>query len=893
MFSDFTSDEHTQAFAEFLAYKTRVPVRGAIMLNEKMDEVVLVKGWKKGANWSFPRGKINKDEPDLDCAVREVYEETGYELKGAGLVSSEEDTEFFEMDLREQNMKLFVFRGVPTDTLFEPRTRKEISKIMWWKLSDLPTLKKKKQQQEGQGGDFTTNSNKFYMVAPFLPKLKKYIAAQKKLDKTRKASVSAGAPMAMTRESLVVEDHEAEENMVAASSNEEMARLLNGLRQSAEPIKATNLPEVTTRVAAPEDIAAQLKSFLGVPPASSIPSTAHETVSKPPVSEPVSNPKANSLLALLQSKPAQPAQLLQTPKEQVIKRPSLPPSPPHPQHQLHQFSSMPPPPTFPTQDQLAPVQAPQPQPPQIRSIPPPQQPAVLVPRNSHNQHRKPFPRATTSQQPLAPYQRTGDPQFAQYAQGFGKQLSAIPPASTLPPPKLNAQSSALLNLFRIGPITKAPEIRGKRETSTQPIQSADSAASDLNVVHNVETHQSGGGTVLAPGHAKSQQTPRPTNAFIPPPQMSLTAQLVDSKESSKSKSGHHEKLLNLFRSSPTITAKPSTPAGTSLQLPSTPVELSALPTTPNHSRGPSKINEPKTSQIPTLAQNGSTRPEKRVRKDTVRQQNPSVSATVNGPLNVPQFEMLAKASRDAKQASYRINNTRSPKRSPVAILARPRSSQGLIPAPVLEAADGGGPVAKERKAATPGSKMVVTPSKKPPPAPDLKAQEAPPKPFHPQILRRPAHTDDSNEPSPIQPLPSPIHTTIADRQSTLPKDHKRSLLSLFTGPSPAVSPSSAVPANAIDSSAFISPMTGPSPQEQAEAAFARLTQSVGELSRDAKAIPGPNQPPMLRTASIANATGEAMTSGRSSGKQTPTVKNTPVDKNFLLGYLNKVLEGGR
>lgn len=59
-----------------MAYKVRVPVRGAILLDESMERVVLVKGWKKGASWSFPRGKINKDEKDLDCTIREVWEET-------------------------------------------------------------------------------------------------------------------------------------------------------------------------------------------------------------------------------------------------------------------------------------------------------------------------------------------------------------------------------------------------------------------------------------------------------------------------------------------------------------------------------------------------------------------------------------------------------------------------------------------------------------------------------------------------------------------------------------------------------------------------------------------------------------------------------------------------
>ena len=68
LFSSWSAEHYTTAFAEFMAYKSRVPVRGAILLNDAMDECVLVKGWKKGANWSFPRGKINKDENDLDCA---------------------------------------------------------------------------------------------------------------------------------------------------------------------------------------------------------------------------------------------------------------------------------------------------------------------------------------------------------------------------------------------------------------------------------------------------------------------------------------------------------------------------------------------------------------------------------------------------------------------------------------------------------------------------------------------------------------------------------------------------------------------------------------------------------------------------------------------------------
>jgi mRNA-decapping enzyme subunit 2 len=97
------------------------------MLDANMEQAVLVKGWKKGSKWSFPRGKINKDENDLDCAVRETYEETGYDIRAAGLIEDEESAKYIEVTLREQQMRLYVFRGVPLDTYFEPRTRKEIS----------------------------------------------------------------------------------------------------------------------------------------------------------------------------------------------------------------------------------------------------------------------------------------------------------------------------------------------------------------------------------------------------------------------------------------------------------------------------------------------------------------------------------------------------------------------------------------------------------------------------------------------------------------------------------------------------------------------------------------------------------------------------------------------
>ncbi|EME85461.1 uncharacterized protein MYCFIDRAFT_40859, partial [Pseudocercospora fijiensis CIRAD86] len=177
LLSGYNVAQHTAAYEEFLSYKVRVPVRGAILMDDSMDKVLLVRGWKKGASWSFPRGKINKDEDDLDCAAREVYEETGFDVKAAGLVESNQQgdgkVKSITVTMREQQMQLFLFRGVSLDTYFEPRTRKEISKIQWYNVRDLPGYKKQKGVTgHGQGA---AQTSKFYMVAPFMGPLKKWI----------------------------------------------------------------------------------------------------------------------------------------------------------------------------------------------------------------------------------------------------------------------------------------------------------------------------------------------------------------------------------------------------------------------------------------------------------------------------------------------------------------------------------------------------------------------------------------------------------------------------------------------------------------------------------------------------------------------------------------------
>ena len=64
---------------------------------------------------------MNEDENPVDCAVREVFEETGFDIR-----SRINEDEFVDFTLNEQRSRLYIIRDVPMDTKFVPLTRQEI-----------------------------------------------------------------------------------------------------------------------------------------------------------------------------------------------------------------------------------------------------------------------------------------------------------------------------------------------------------------------------------------------------------------------------------------------------------------------------------------------------------------------------------------------------------------------------------------------------------------------------------------------------------------------------------------------------------------------------------------------------------------------------------------------
>uniref|UniRef100_A0A0D3B0Z3 mRNA decapping protein 2 Box A domain-containing protein n=2 Tax=Brassica oleracea var. oleracea TaxID=109376 RepID=A0A0D3B0Z3_BRAOL len=103
---------------------------------------------------------------DYACAMREVLEETGFDI--SKLLKKEE---YIEFTFRQQRVRLYIVAGVADDTAFAPQTKKEISvyEIAWHWVDHL-------QPASNEVITHGVAGLKLYMVAPFLASLKSWIS---------------------------------------------------------------------------------------------------------------------------------------------------------------------------------------------------------------------------------------------------------------------------------------------------------------------------------------------------------------------------------------------------------------------------------------------------------------------------------------------------------------------------------------------------------------------------------------------------------------------------------------------------------------------------------------------------------------------------------------------
>ncbi|XP_053677220.1 m7GpppN-mRNA hydrolase [Anopheles nili] len=195
-------------------YKVTVPTCGAILLSEDLKHVLLVQSFWAKSSWGFPKGKINENEEPMKCAIREVYEETGYDI-GKLIVP----TEYIELVINYQFTRLYLVSGVPLTTVFEPKTRNEIKCCEWFPVDSLPVSKHDSVVKDNQN----LTGNSFFMILPFVKRLKKWLETYQKGKPTNKGkgatNVQASNSPVFGRESAGKQKIFFENNLVAAGGS--------------------------------------------------------------------------------------------------------------------------------------------------------------------------------------------------------------------------------------------------------------------------------------------------------------------------------------------------------------------------------------------------------------------------------------------------------------------------------------------------------------------------------------------------------------------------------------------------------------------------------------------------------------------------------------------------
>ncbi|XP_017053354.1 m7GpppN-mRNA hydrolase dcap-2 isoform X2 [Drosophila ficusphila] len=159
-----------QILEEWKNYKLSVPTYGAILVSEDHNHCLLVQSYFARNSWGFPKGKINENEDPAHCATREVYEETGFDI-----TDTIDANDYIEAFINYQYTRLYVVRNIPLDTQFAPRTRNEIKCCEWFRIDALPVNKNDAISKAKLG----KNSNSFFMIMPFVKRLKKWVGERK------------------------------------------------------------------------------------------------------------------------------------------------------------------------------------------------------------------------------------------------------------------------------------------------------------------------------------------------------------------------------------------------------------------------------------------------------------------------------------------------------------------------------------------------------------------------------------------------------------------------------------------------------------------------------------------------------------------------------------------
>lgn len=101
-------------------------IYGAICVSAN-DRILLVRG-RNSQMWSFPKGHLKRGETTLECAERELKEETG-------VLAPKENLGFYKFSVGSYFLYQFTEEATPA-----PRDNWEIDTAGWFKIDDLNSM---------------------------------------------------------------------------------------------------------------------------------------------------------------------------------------------------------------------------------------------------------------------------------------------------------------------------------------------------------------------------------------------------------------------------------------------------------------------------------------------------------------------------------------------------------------------------------------------------------------------------------------------------------------------------------------------------------------------------------------------------------------------------------
>lgn len=160
-------------YQKFQNYQQSIPVYGAILLNGSLTKVLLVTNMNK-KYYNFPKGKVNEGEEGIKCAIREVWEEIGMDVR-----SLIQENCSIEYSCKKEFKMMYVVVGVNESFQFNPNhnTRNEIGSVTWMQMSDFDRRKEE---------------DKFSLIKHFYQPLKLFIERYKRVSKRNTEAKQVG-----------------------------------------------------------------------------------------------------------------------------------------------------------------------------------------------------------------------------------------------------------------------------------------------------------------------------------------------------------------------------------------------------------------------------------------------------------------------------------------------------------------------------------------------------------------------------------------------------------------------------------------------------------------------------------------------------------------------------